>query len=71
MNEQADDARLENPFKANCYAGIQTYHLTVEDRLNAVKAFDQAQCEAALRVAGLQKTVERAIQSQLRRLKRA
>ncbi|MCY1215357.1 hypothetical protein D9M68_540850 [compost metagenome] len=57
-----------NPFKANCYNGHQTYHVTTEDRIRAVKGFSRAQCLAALEVPGLQKTVERAVQARLRQL---
>lgn len=55
-----------NPFKAGIHAGVQTYYGTVEDRLNAVARFDRAQCEAALQVPALQKTVESAARRRLR-----
>lgn len=62
---------MDNPFKANCYGGVQSYHLVAEDRIRVVKSFDLAQCEAALQVEGLQKTVERAIRTRMRLLRKA
>ncbi|WP_454710995.1 hypothetical protein [Cupriavidus nantongensis] len=59
---------MMNPFKANCYNGHQTYHVTAEDRIRAVKGFSRTQCLAALKVQGLQKTVERAVQGRMRQL---
>lgn len=57
-----------NPFKGPCYNGRQLYHMTAEDRIRMVKDFDAIQCEAALSVPGLQKTVDRAVRTQLRKL---
>lgn len=61
--------RNSNPFKGPCYDGHQTYHVTAEDRINMVKSFNKSQCNAALKVPGLQKTVEQAITKRLRLLK--
>ena len=59
-----------NPFKAYVHSGVQTYYGTVEDRLNAVPRFDRPQCDAALQVPALQKTVAAAVQRRLRHLDR-
>lgn len=61
----------ETPFKAGCYGGHQYYHVTAEDRIGAVKSFGLEQCEAALQVEGLQKTVERAVRARMRMLRKA
>lgn len=58
----------DNPFKAQKYGDLQTYHLTSEDRIRAVKGFTREQCQAALAVPSLQKTVARAIEVRLRKL---
>ncbi|CAM3121513.1 hypothetical protein [Cupriavidus taiwanensis] len=60
--------RSENPFKGPCYDGQQTFHVAAGDRIGMVKKFDKAQCEAALQVPGLQKTVENAVKVRLRQL---
>ncbi|CAM3350632.1 hypothetical protein [Paracidovorax anthurii] len=57
---------MDNPFKAGIHAGVQTYYGTVEDRVNAVARFDRSQCEAALQVPALQKTVAAAVQRRIR-----
>jgi hypothetical protein len=59
---------MDNPFKAKNYAGRQTYWITAVDRIARVREFDQAQCEAALRLDDLQRTVERAVRVRLRAL---
>lgn len=41
------------------------------DRVDAVRGFNRAQCEAALQLTALQLTVRRAVMSRLRRLDRA
>lgn len=58
-----------NPFKAGSSAYV-AYYATVEDRIPAVARFDRAQCEAALKLPDLQKTVERALHARLRHLER-
>lgn len=64
----------DNPFKAHTYLSdngpVQTYHCAADDRLRALASFDQAQCEAALRVPGLQAVVRNALERRLRRLTR-
>ncbi|HRL98088.1 MAG TPA: hypothetical protein PLE22_01440 [Acidovorax sp.] len=50
-----------NPFKAALHAGVQTYYCTAEDRIRLVAWFDRAQCEAALKLPDLQKTVAAAV----------
>lgn len=55
-----------NPFLAGVYDGVQTQKVSADDRVQAVKYFNRAQCEAALKVNGLQKTVEAAVQRRLR-----
>ena len=57
---------ITNPFKAGVHGGVQTYHCVVEDRIRLVAWFDRAQCEAALQMPGLQKTVTTAVQRRLR-----
>ena len=57
-----------NPFMAGVHGGIQTYHCVAEDRIRAVARFDRAQCEAALKLTGLQKTVEAAVRRRMRHL---
>lgn len=57
-----------NPFKAIVVDGKQLYHTGVEDRVRMVQTFNQEQCQAALQVDGLQKTVSTAISRRLRAL---
>ncbi len=63
-----------NPFKAHAYISdngpVQTYHCAADDRLRALASFDQAQCEAALQLPGLQAVVRNALERRLRRLAR-
>jgi hypothetical protein len=59
---------LEDPFKGKRYGDIQTYTVTAEDRIRMVKTFDRKQCEAALIVPNLQKTVERAVRARFRQI---
>lgn len=59
-----------NPFAATRYGNLQTYHMTVDDRIRAVRDFNAAQCRAALRLNDLQKTVERAVKARLRQIER-
>jgi len=61
---------FENPFKASVISGTQYFHVDAENRLHALKGFDLAQCEAALQVQGLQKTVERAVCARINALKK-
>lgn len=61
-----------NPFKAFTYPSdhgpVQAYHCAADDRLRALASFDQAQCEAALRLPGLQAVVRNALERRLRKL---
>ena len=59
-----------NPFKAGVHNGVQTYHCVAEDRMRAATWFDRAQCEEALKLPGLQKTVAAFIQRRLRHFDR-
>lgn len=61
----------DNPFATGVYYGHQTYLVTVDDRCAAARRFDRAQCEAALRVPDLQKTVLNAVRARLRQLDRS
>lgn len=62
----------DHPFAAYTYPSdtgpIQTYHMTVEDRLRVVPKLDAGQCEAALRVPNLQTSVRKALERRLRAL---
>lgn len=58
----------DNPFKAGEPGGVQTYYGTADDRILAVGRFDRIQCEAALQLPDLQKTVAAAVQRRLRHL---
>ena len=55
-----------NPFKAGVYNGVQMYHQSADDRTRAVASFDRAECDAALQLPNLQKTVVAAVQRRLR-----
>jgi hypothetical protein len=61
---------MSNPFKAGTYNGHATYHQGVVDRIHCVRTFDHAQCQEALTLPGLQRTVEDAIHARLRVLDR-
>ena len=57
-----------NPFYAGrCYAH-NTFILNAETRLERAKKFNTKQCQAALKLAGLQKNVRTAIERRLRAL---
>ena len=62
--------RAGNPFQSGHYGGVPTSHQSVEDRVRAVKTFTPEQCDAALQVEGLQKTVEKAVHARMRKLER-
>ena len=55
-----------NPFKAMVYDGVQMYHQSADDRVRAVASFGRAECDAALQLPSLQKTVATAVQRRLR-----
>lgn len=70
MTKIAMNSIAANPFVATVYGSHQTYHVTVDDRIAAVRRFDRAQCQAALALPDLQKTVARAVHSRLRQIER-
>lgn len=57
-----------NPFGAMVHEGQQLYHVSAEDRSRAASRFSRDQCNAALQLTGLQKTVIAAVQRRLRYL---
>lgn len=59
-----------NPFQAGHEDGTPMYYASVDDRIHAVKSFTREQCEAALQVQYLQKTVEKAVRARMRKLER-
>jgi len=67
--EIIDPRSPDDPFVAARYGDIQTWYITAGDRIHAVRGFSAAQCEAALCLPDLQKTVERAVRSRLRMLR--
>ena len=60
----------ENPFITGYHDGKPYQAIDVDTRLMMVKKFTLSQCEAALEMPSLQKTVQRAILSRIRKLKR-
>lgn len=56
------------PFAGPKYGNHQLYQMAADDRLAAVVLMDREALEAALLVPGLQKTVEHAIRSRLKKL---
>lgn len=71
MTKIAMNSIAANPFAATVYGSHQTYHVTADDRIAAVRHFTtREQCRAALVLPGLQKTVARAVRSRLRQLER-
>ena len=71
MTKIAMNSIAANPFAATVYGSHQTYHVTVDDRIAAVRRFTtREQCQAALALPDLQKTVARAVHSRLRQLER-
>lgn len=62
---------MTNPFARGVTPrGEQLYTISAEDRIFAVRSFDAAQCNAALEVDGLQKTVLAAVQRRLRQIRK-
>lgn len=59
-----------NPFAAGNYNGMQFYHITADDRIRMAKSFGLSQCQAALQVSDLQKTVEKAVRARMRQLEK-
>jgi hypothetical protein len=71
MNRLIDNDHPDNPFKASKYGNVQTYYMGSDDRIRHVKEFGLKECEVALRLRGLQKTVRRAIEIRVRKLIKA
>lgn len=61
---------MSNPFTASTFNGVTYFHVDAASRIHALKTFDLAQCEAGLKVPGLQKTVERALRSRINKLQK-
>lgn len=62
-------AKRENPFITMTLSGCgYAQHMDAESRISAVKSFDADECQAALKLKGLQKTVRQAIQRRRRQL---
>lgn len=59
-----------NPFLSESYGHVSGA-LDTKSRLDKVKRFNLEECEAALKVDGLQKSVEKAIHSRIRKLTKA
>lgn len=59
---------VNDPFKAMVHEGRQLYHVSAEDRARAAASFSRDECNAALLVPNLQKTVVATVQRRLRHL---
>lgn len=57
----------DNPFYKN-WNGHMAGAIDAQSRIEMVKQFNREQCEAALKVLGLQKSVEKAVNSRLKKL---
>ena len=57
-----------NPFYGGTYYGRDTYHISADCRLRALKDFTLEQCQAALERTDLQKTVRTALERRIRKL---
>lgn len=57
-----------NPFRSIVVDGKQLYTVAADDRVRMVTTFTAEQCQAALQVDGLQKTVSAAVGRRLRQL---
>lgn len=56
---------------SNPFMNAQGYgSMSADDRIRDVQRFDLAQCQAALTVPGLQKTVEQRLRSRIRKLEK-
>ncbi|MBW8034182.1 MAG: hypothetical protein FVQ79_00510 [Planctomycetes bacterium] len=62
--------KKENPFVTGAYNGHLVGHIDVDSRIHTVREFNLDQCKRALNVPGLQRTVERAIKSRIRKLEK-
>lgn len=54
-----------NPFKAMLHEGQQLYHVSAEDRTHAARLFNRDECNAALLLPDLQKTVVAAVKRRI------
>ena len=59
---------MGNPFEYRMFDGRVVQTITADDRAREAKKFTIDQCQAALAVPGLQKSVERAVRARLRLL---
>lgn len=59
---------MKNPFRYRMYDGREVETTSADDRVKKVKDFSLEQCNAALAVTGLQKSVERAVFARIRAL---
>ncbi|SDI52504.1 hypothetical protein [Propionivibrio dicarboxylicus] len=59
---------MSNPFRYRMYDGREVETTSADDRVKKVKGFSLDQCNSALSLPGLQKSVERAVHTRLRSL---
>jgi len=59
-----------DPFYVGRFSGHDSFTVDAQGRLDAVKQFTAAECRAALKLTGLQKTVRLAVERRLRRLEK-
>ena len=59
---------MKNPFRHRMWDGMEVETTSADDRVRKVKDFNLDQCNAALSVRGLQKSVERAVHARIRAL---
>lgn len=62
---------MSNPFLTPVEGYPRAQTVDAVGRIDAVRAFDYRECEAALEVDGLQKTVQTAVRRRMRQLRRA
>lgn len=60
----------QNPFFSGYVDGEPTFVMDVAGRQERVKEFDQEQCQRALEMKHLQKTIRTSVEKRLRRLQR-
>jgi hypothetical protein len=60
---------MSNPFKAGIFQGRQLYHSNGPDRIDQARGFNLKECEAGLQVPGVQKTVTKALNSRINKIK--
>lgn len=59
-----------NPFSTGSFDGVEYSYTCAEDRIRAAKRFDLTECEAALKMPNLQKTVIAALRRRLQHLRK-